>query len=178
MPLQQQPLTRGEMRLAQDELQEILGDAIQRHGAAEQARLQQAQLLTEQDLLEVARDLNIPEEHVAAAILERGKLKRREMGRIAARKGRWNALAAALVLLGAGIGALLVTGGVLGIAIAGVGVLATAIALIGVLLPVSDAAADAAAPPPPPGLCSVCGAQAQNPRSIFCERHRYQGPGG
>ena len=69
----------------------VMRDAIARHGEAQRASEDTARmrgLATVEDALSIARDLNIPEEHVLAAVRERNLGKLREQRRASVRSSR------------------------------------------------------------------------------------------
>ncbi|HTE19897.1 MAG TPA: hypothetical protein VK689_16150, partial [Armatimonadota bacterium] len=166
--------------LTPDELQDVMSDAISRHSDAERRREEHSTLATVEDALEIARTLNIPEEHVRAAVADRQRHKLRAERRAAARRSRGNAFMLALAL-SAPVLLFSLRGGVL----RGGLVIVLLLALVNAFLawrwlaaPVTDAEADRVELMPVPGKCRVCGAPAYTPRATFCEAHRYKGPGG
>lgn len=182
MPLEHHSQTDpGSVKLSPDELQAVMNDAIRRAGQAERAADPlDRKVLTVEDAIGIGRDLNIPEEHVRAAVADRQRAKlrvqRREMVQLQRRTSFFVALVGAvglsiLAALGAANGFLIV-----------VGVLFWAAALVQgwrwKLAPISDQEADRADVLPVAGTCRVCGAPAYNERATFCEQHRYKGPGG
>src|SRR4051794_3076608 len=78
-----------------DELQSVMKDAIARHGQAqrqaEDGATRVQSLSTLDDALAIARDLDIPEEHVLEAVRDRNAAKLREQRRVGIRAGRRNA---------------------------------------------------------------------------------------
>lgn len=182
MPLQQQQ----EVTLTPEELQSVMRDAIARHGQAQrdaEERARARNLATVEDALSIARDLNIPEEHVLAAVRERNMAKLREQRRGSVRASRQ---ARFFLWLGAAVGfsamaaiATALTGG-----LAWWAVFPTAAAWIGtfylawkwLFAPVEDSELRQADHIPVAGTCRVCGAPAYNERATFCEEHRYKGP--
>ena len=153
----------AEARFSEAELSAVLDRALERQREAD-ARRQ-----------EIARSLNLPEEHVRAAAEEivRRRQRERRLPLVRARRKK-QALLAAVVL---GVPALL---------LALKGALLPAVLLVLPLLyfgwralagPVTEADAERAEPLPVAGTCRVCGEPTVNPRSTFCETHRYKGPG-
>jgi hypothetical protein len=174
--------TQDSTRLSPDELQSVMQDAIARHGAAErqaEAAQELRTLSSVEEAMEIARQLDIPEEHVRAALRQREReLLRPQRREQAARKRRGEfifslvvsiALTAAMGLIGA-------LGSILGLAVLAIWILPLMLGLR-LLTAVSDAAADREELPPVAGVCRVCGAPAYNERATFCEAHRYKGPG-
>jgi hypothetical protein len=167
------------MRLTTEELTEVLNTAIARQGEVE---LQAAPPATLEEAVEIARQLNIPEEHVLAAAEEVRRRGMRGRRRAALRRRR----AAGLQLAAAGAGLF---------TLAGLGLLALSVpplVAFGPLLvaavwlfaafrarfaPISDAEADRVELPPVPGECRVCGRPACSANATFCAEHRYRGPG-
>jgi hypothetical protein len=166
------------VRLSPDELQDLMNNAIQRHGQAQRQadRALDHQLSTVEDALDIARQLNIPEEHVRAAIVERQQSKLRVQRREAVRNGRKAAFFAVLAIaVIASLGALIRIPGIGFIAFALWGV-AAFLAFRWLGAPVSDTEADKTDVVPVAGTCRICGAPAYNERATFCEQHRYKGP--
>lgn len=168
------------VRLTPDELQALMGDAIRRHGQTErESDPLDRSLATLEDAYEIARQLNIPEEHVRAAVAERQKGKLRDQKRAVVRSRRQ-----ARFVIVLGIAVLTAVGAVL--AGMNIGLIAVA-ALFGIgaifagiqakTAPVSNEEADRVELPPQPGACRVCGAPAYNERATFCAQHRFRGPG-
>jgi hypothetical protein len=172
------------VRLTPGELQQVMNDAIQRHGQAERTAEQQTGISTLDDALEIARQLNIPEEHVRAAVRDRGRLKLREQRRALVRARRRSAFLGSLGLtVAAGLTAL-VTGTAVHLTWMGALLVTSPFLIVAVLLgfrwlaaPVTDAEADRTELMPVAGKCRVCGADAYAPNATFCEEHRYKGPG-
>ena len=77
MPLEHQSQTDpSSVRLSAEELQEVMNDAIRRAGQAERASDPlDRKVLTVEDAIGIGRDLNIPEEHVRAAVADRQRAK-------------------------------------------------------------------------------------------------------
>jgi len=169
-------------RLSPEELQGVMQDAIARHGDAQRHAEAQAEvrnLATVEEALEIARQLDIPEEHVRAALKQRERELLRPQRREQAKRKRRGEFVFAAVVAGAltvAVGALGALASMLGLAVLAAWVFAF---LLGVRLfaPVSDDAADREELPPTPGVCRVCGAPAENERATFCADHRYRGPG-
>jgi hypothetical protein len=181
MPLQQQQ----EATLTPDELQAVMRDAIARAGRAQR----QAEdgpmvqnLATVEDALSIARDLDIPEEHVLEAVRNRNLAKLREQRREGARTARkarffmWLAAAGAFSAAAVGLGLL---GGIPWFLL-----FPTLACWIGAVYlgwkwlfaPVTEAELEGQDAIPVAGTCRVCGAPAYNERATFCEEHRYKGP--
>jgi hypothetical protein len=168
-------------RFSEAELSAVLDRALERQRESD-ARQQEfaARPTTLEDALEIARSLNLPEEHVRAAAEEIVRRRHRD-GRIplvkARRKKQAIVAPVALGVLGLlfGVGS---SAGTLGMALLGLLVLP-----VGYLwwcwlaAPVAEAEADRTEPLPVAGTCRVCGEPAVTPRSTFCEAHRYKGPG-
>jgi len=163
-------------RLTDDEMSSILNDAIARHSEAQRAPTSAGTL---EDALEIARQLDIPEEHVMAAAQQVQHRRLREVRRGVARQQRKAPFIATLTLaMGVAAVVLLVKPGI-------GGVLSALLAFLPALYlgwrwlsaPVTDEEADAVELPPVPGQCRVCGASATTPRSTFCTEHQYRGPG-
>ncbi len=167
------------VRLSPDELQALMSDAIRRHGQAERAADPvDRSLATLDDAYEIARQLNIPEEHVRAAVAERQKGKLREQKREVIRRRRQRHFFATLgIALIATLGLLI---GGMQVSLGGLAVLLWVAALIlgfqAKAARIADADADRVDLPPQPGTCRVCGAAAYNERATFCDQHRYRGP--
>jgi hypothetical protein len=182
MPIQTQ---QQETLLTADELQSVMKDAIARHGQAERVAETErvSGLSTVDEALAIARDLNIPEEHVLAAVNDRNKAKLLEQRRQSIRKSRQNAL---WLWLGGACGFTAMAAVVSGITHGFPWVVAfpTFAAWIGAVwfaykaffAPVTDSEAQDADVIPVGGTCRVCGAPAYNERATFCEEHRYKGP--
>lgn len=182
MPLEHQSQTDpSSVRLSAEELQEVMNDAIRRAGQAERASDPlDRKVLTVEDAIGIGRDLNIPEEHVRAAVADRQRAKlrvqRREMVQIQRRTSFFVALVGAvglsvLAAMGAANWILMLMGAFFWLA-----------ALIQgyrwKMAPVTDREADRVDVLPVAGTCRVCGTPAYNERATFCEVHRYKGPGG
>lgn len=179
---EQQAAAAPGVRLTPNELQEVMTEAIQRHGQAERAAEQRTGLSTVEDALEIARSLNIPEEHVRAAIADRGRLKLREERRLAVRGRRRAGFLFGLASV-VGLEVLLSFVGFASLTLFTLLLLhVPLLAVLGILAhrwlaaPVSDAEADRTEVLPVTGKCRVCGADAYAPRATFCEEHRYRGP--
>jgi len=172
-------------RLTQEQLSELLDTAIAKHGAAERRQEQQSQLMTVDDALEIARSLNIPEEHVLAAAQElqkRGSVDERKSLARMRRLAPFGVTAGLAGLLTVSMGLI---GGIVKVPDAMGALLMTAAWLPPLFFgwrwkfaPVSQEEADRIELPPKPGVCRVCGAPAVTPQSTFCEQHRYKGPTG
>jgi hypothetical protein len=166
------------VRLSPDELQDLMTDAIQRHGQAQRQADHAADyhLSTVEDALDIARQLNIPEEHVRAAVEARQRSKLRGQRREMARNGRRAAFFAGIALA-----VLLTLGSVLFKFLffpvgALVWILTAFLGYRWLGAPISDTEADKTDVAPVAGTCRVCGAPAYNERATFCEQHRYKGP--
>jgi hypothetical protein len=166
------------VQLTEDELQELLTDAIARQGEAQRRQDVSHTLSTLDDALEIARQLNVPEEHVRAAAAEIHKRRLRERRRQLVRERRRADFLAALGLL---VGVALVVA-VVGASLAALIFLMLALIPVAVLgwrwlrAPVTDEEADRTELPPIPGKCRVCWRDAHTPQATFCEEHRYKGP--
>lgn len=167
------------MRLTQEELSDVLNRAISRQGEAEQYSGTVSSL---DEAVEIARQLNIPEEHVRAAAEELGRTGMRSRKREVIRQRRATAFASAGIATG--LAAVLAIAVLalhlplwLGLAPLALAVVWLVAALRGKSAPISDAEADKVELPPIPGECRVCGRPAQNSRSTFCELHQYRAPG-
>lgn len=161
---------------SQEEISAILDAAQARSSSDPAAALDTPYRGTIEDALEVARSLNIPEEHVQAAARE--ILARRRVGSVKQQKPApgWAVAATGLLV---GVGAIwFVRGGafwsptwlrllVIGLAVAAVWALIK-LALHGSSIPAEQL--------PVAGVCRVCGQPAYNERATFCEEHRYRGP--
>jgi hypothetical protein len=172
------------LELSRAELSEVLNEAIARQSEGEPTGTDVATL---EEAIEIARQVNVPEEHVlaAAAALRRRKeaaalAVRRDEKRELVRQGRQRAflasavgtaLAAALAFVLAPLGIAWAWGGAIALAL-----LALYQGARWIALPVTDAEADRVELPPVAGTCRVCGSPAYTPRATFCEEHRYQGP--
>jgi hypothetical protein len=178
--------------LSRDELSEVLNEAIARQaGTAPAAGAAQpvGDRATLAEAIEIARQVNVPEEHVLAAhaALQRRKeeaalVGRRDEKRDLVRQARQRAFMASAVgtAIAAGIA----------FALSLFGFTWAWGALVAMLLltlyraarwlasPVSDAEADSLQLAPVAGTCQVCGLPAHTPRSTLCEEHRFKGPGG
>ncbi len=188
MPLQhreEEPPRAGGPRFTEDELSAVLDGAIARHGEA-QRRQDDARLASLEDALDIARQLDIPVEHVHAAAAELEKSRLRGRRRILVRRKRRANFLGAAGLLGAislfstiFIG-LLGGGPMVWLFMVGLPLWLPVLLLTLYLgwrwtaAPVTDAEADAMELPPVPGECRVCGRPAQNERSTFCEEHRHK----
>ncbi|MGV3719869.1 MAG: hypothetical protein ACO1SX_03080 [Actinomycetota bacterium] len=154
----------------------LLNDAITRHSQSQRSPVSTGTL---EEALEIARQLDIPAEHVMAAAQEVQLRRLREVRRGIARQRRKAPFVAALAIaMGIAVVVILVK-----LAIGGI--LSALLAFLPALYlgwrwlaaPVTDAEADAVELPPVPGTCRVCGASATTPRSTFCTEHEYRGPG-
>lgn len=174
-PLPPAPAAPG-MQLSQEDLSRLMSEAISRHGQQQREQERQAEVASLDDALEIARQLDIPAEHVLA-IAERMQRERTlPLRRQAVRARRRRTLFAA-----AGAAAGLVAGALalsvpVWMAIA-VAALLIAAAAAWMARPVSESELEGVELPPRPGLCRVCGATASTPLSTFCEAHRYRGRG-
>jgi hypothetical protein len=168
------------MRLSQEELSEVLNRAISRQGQAEQYSGDVSSL---DEAVEIARQLNIPEEHVLAAAEDLGRTGMRAQKREVIRARRRSALTAGVaVTVGATVLATLAVVALhlplwLGLAPLALAILWVVSAVRGLSAPVSDAEADRVELPPTPGECRVCGRPAINARATFCDLHQYRAPG-
>jgi hypothetical protein len=172
------------VRLSEDELTQVVNDAIARQSEAERAREETAGMSTLEDAIEIARSLDIPEEHVLAAAEELQRRKFREVKRAALQGkrrtslGRWAAasggalalLAAAHFGLGPGFPEWVAAVPAL------VSVPAALLALRRAFSRVPDREVDRADLLPQAGTCRVCGRPAYSPSATFCDLHRYRGP--
>jgi len=164
------------LRLTHDELTAVLNDAIARHSEAERRAERPTTL---EDALDVARQLDIPDEHVLAAAQELQRRRVRELRRQVARDRRKAPfLAASGFAVGIGMVVALVRPSLGGL----VSVLLVMLPALYLgwrwkLAPVSDAEADRTELPPVPGQCRVCGSTSATPRSTFCTEHEYRAPG-
>ena len=167
------------MRLTQEELSEVLNRAISRQGEAEKYSGAVSSL---DEAVEIARQLNVPEEHVRAAAEELGRAGMRARKREAVLTRRATAFTSAAIATG--LAALLTVAVLalhlplwLGLAPLALTVIWLVAAARGRFAPISDAEADRVELPPIPGECRVCGRPATIPRSTFCELHQYHAPG-
>lgn len=167
------------MRLSQEELSEVLNRAISRQGEAQQYS---GDVTSLDEAMEIARQLNIPEEHVRAAAEELGRTGMRTRKREVVRTRR--ATGFAVAGMAAGLAALLTIAVLalhlplwLGLAPLALTVIWVIAAARGRFAPISDAEADRVELPPVPGECRVCGRPAQSSRSTFCDLHQYRAPG-
>lgn len=160
---------------SQEEISAILEAAQARSNSDPSAALDLPYRGGIEDALEVARSLNIPEEHVQAAARE--ILARRRAGAVQQRKAApaW-AMAAAGLLVGAGAiwfmrapfwSPFWLKLLVIGLAAGAIWALIK-LAQHGASIPVEQL--------PVAGVCRVCGQPAYNERATFCEEHRYRGP--
>ena len=163
--------------LTQDELSRVLHAAIQRHADAER---QAGGLVTLEEALEIARQLDIPESEVLAAAeairRERELEALRPQKRAAVRMARRHAFLAGLAGFG-GLGAIVswLTTSPLFV---GIGLLLSLyLAVRWLVFRISDAEADRVELLPLAGVCRVCGKPAITPRATFCEEHAYKAPG-
>lgn len=171
-----EPKRNRALRLSEDELSAVLNDAIAGHSQVQRGPEHASTL---EDALDIARQLDIPEEHVLAAARELQKRRVRELKRGVVRKQRKTSFLAALAL-GAVVALV-----VLLIKLSIGGVISGLVALLPAVYlgwrwlvsPVTDAEADAVELPPVPGQCRVCGNPAAAPRSTFCAEHQYRAPG-
>lgn len=173
--------------LSSADLSAILDSAIARHSEA--LRSDQTTL---EEAIDIARQLNIPEEHVIAAAeeLRRRKIEeaaeqRHGMGR-SLRRARIRAGRRTAFLIASALAALLIVPWFLDPAsptrpTTGYLILCALPAVFfawrWLISPVSDAQADRVELPLAAGTCRVCQAPASTPQSTFCEEHRYRGPG-
>jgi hypothetical protein len=171
------------VRLTPEELSLLLDEAIARHSEAERREHDSTRLATLDDAIEIAQQLNIPEEHVRSAARTMERRKRLEQGKAAVRRGRRTAfriglgIALAATLLD-GVLSLFVPGSVMVWMWAFQALPAWVVAAVfawWLSRPVTDAHAERWQPKPVPGECRVCGAEAYSPRATFCEEHRYKG---
>lgn len=167
---------KAALKLSDDEMSTLLNDAIARHSDSQRTVAPSGTL---EDALEIARQLDIPEEHVMAAAREVQLRRLREVRREIARRQRKGPFIAALAI------ALAIAAVVVLVKPAIGGILSALLAFLPALYlgwrwlaaPVTDADADGVELPPVPGACRVCGASATTPRSTFCAEHEYRGPG-
>lgn len=173
--------------LSAADLSAILDSAIARHSEA--LRSDQTTL---EEAIDIARQLNIPEEHVIAAAEE---LRRRKAAEAAEhRQGAGRSLRRARIragrrtafLVASALAALFVAPWFFGAPDAARPTItyfllcALPVAFFAwrwLISPVSDAQADRVELPLVAGTCRVCQAPASTPQSTFCEEHRYRGPG-
>lgn len=166
---------KAALRLSDEEMSTLLNDAISRHSDSQRVASPTGSL---EDALEIARQLDIPEEHVLAAAQEVQLRRRRELRRGVARGQRKGPFIAAFGIALAIAGVVILVKPSLG------GILSALLAFLPALYlgwrwlaaPVTDAEADAVELPPTPGTCRVCGAAAVNNRATFCSEHEYRGP--
>jgi hypothetical protein len=173
------------MHLTETELHELLNTAIARHT---ESPAWEGDLATLEDVKDIARQINVPEEYVIAAAEEMRRRKVREeeerlkalqrpQRRVVVRIRRrtdfiaWAIFAAVGTWLAHALFHLwlflpVVVGG---------GIAAFLLARW-LFLPVSDEEADRAEMLPVAGTCRVCGKEAYGPLATFCEEHRYKGP--
>lgn len=170
------PAGRAASPLTQDEISQVLHAAIQRHADAER---QTTGLVTLEEALEIARQLNIPEGEVVAAAeairRERELEALRPQRRAAVRMARRHAFLAGLASFG-GLGAIVswLTTNPLFV---GIGLLlAIFLAFRWLVFRISDAEADRVELLPVAGVCRVCGKPAITARATFCEEHAYKPP--
>ncbi|MFN3651544.1 MAG: hypothetical protein ACK47B_18365 [Armatimonadota bacterium] len=165
------------MQLSQDDLSRLMSEAIARHGQQQRELERRAEVATLDDALEIARQLDIPAEHVLAIatrmMRERTAPQRKQV--VKARRRRTFFMAAGLAA-GFLAGAVVLQVVPVWLAIVGAALILAA-AGIRMAMPVSDADAEGVELAPRPGVCRVCGDAAQSPASTFCEAHRYRGPG-
>lgn len=171
--------TQNSETLTSDELSEVLNAAIAREQSSDGA-----DVTTLEDALEIARQANIPEEHVRAALEEVRTRRRREedsvlgIARQAERRLIVKAKRRRDFLMGTFFaGAAAAVGALIGAPVWILGGLAAFSVMLGarwLLLPVGDPDAMALEVITPPGTCRVCGREAHTPRSIFCEEHRFK----
>lgn len=171
----------AETELSQDEISEILNLAIQRQASAPQAHEQAGTL---EQAIEIARQLNVPEEHVLAAAEELRLRKhqaqnaeeralQRGWKRRMVRAGRQRNFLASLVAGVAG-GAAMLLAHVHPDLLALLPLALPALSGLRLAMPVSDEEADRVEVPPRAGVCRVCGDEAHTPESTFCDRHRFK----
>lgn len=176
-----------ELRFSPDELQSLMNDAIARHASAERELEERphrlGSLATLEDALSIARDLDIPEEHILQAARERHRVKLREQRRWAVRAGRRNAFWLGLGLATVTSVVSLMLGAFTGGALSWLMVLSGASGLAVLFLAWRWLFAEVGDPElsrtdhiAVAGTCRVCGAPACNERATFCEDHRYKGP--
>jgi hypothetical protein len=193
MPLHHEPQNSEtqSMRLTPEQLQALLNEAIDRHSRAGAA---DGSLSSVEDAVEIARSLNIPEEHVLAAAEE---MRRRQMldqdaefrerriadGRRRIKQKRERAFFATLAPLG-GVSLFFILGGMFShkpmmvAPILGAFCIPLFILLMRwLVVPVTDEEAEEEASGPVPGRCRVCGQPAAAPNSTFCLAHQYRAPG-
>lgn len=171
------PKATSSVELTPDELSRVLNTAIQRHSDRDR---HSGELASLEDALEIARQLNVPENEVIAAAesirRERQLEALRPQKRAAVRMGRKHAFFAGLAGLG-GLGAIVswITANPLFV---GFGLaIAAYLAVRWLLFSISDAEADRVELLPLAGVCRVCGRPAITPRATFCEEHAYKPPG-
>ena len=174
---------RGEFQeeLSQDEISEVLNRAIARQAEAPLAHEQAGTL---EQAIEIARQLNVPEEHVLAAAeelrLQRGQARtaeeralQRAWKRQQVRARRQKGFLASLVAgVAAGGGMLLAQ-----LDPAFLALLPLALPVLSglrLLTPVSDTEADRVEVMPVAGTCRVCGRDAHTPQASFCDEHRFK----
>jgi hypothetical protein len=179
------------MRLSPDQLQALLNEAIDRHSRAGAA---DGSLSSVEDAVEIARSLNIPEEHVLAAAEE---MRRRQMleqdeafrerriadGRRRIKQKRERAFFSTLAPLGA-VGIFLLIGAMFShnpmvvAPVLGAFCIPLFILLMRwLVVPITDEEAEEEASGPVPGRCRVCGQPAAAANSTFCLAHQYRAPG-
>src|SRR5262249_44026472 len=144
------------------------------------------------DALDIARQINVPEEHVLAAAEALRRRKQaagdtvalaglREEKRAVARQKRKIAFVATVAA------SVAVTVLAMGLMVAGfIGAVWAVFPLVlltlcqgarAFALPVSDAEADRVQLPPVAGTCQVCGRPARASNSTLCEEHHFKTPG-
>ncbi len=170
----------GAPQLTSDELSDLLSTAI----ARQEGEARYGDVATLDDALEIARQLNIPEQHVVAAAEElrarkvqeaehRLTLEQRTLRKRAIKAGRGRAFTTGTVLAAvAGVAASFFTGVFAWLALPVVA--AAYLAARWLFIPVSDEEADRTELPPAAGQCRVCGRPAHTPQATFCEEHRFK----
>ena len=168
------------VKLSAGELDAVLQGAIARHGDSKSAEPAGTTL---EEALDIARQLDIPEEHVLASVQDLQKLRLRQQRRELA-KARRRLDSRVTLVIAAVVGAIGATLGLRGgfspLALLTLGGAAMLVfwALRAAMSPVTDAEADAFEIPPVAGVCRTCGVPAITSKATFCEAHRYKGPSG
>lgn len=175
---EQQQTSGGEetrARYSQEEISAILEAAQARSQSDPSAALDLPYQGGIEDALEVARSLNIPEEHVQAAARE---ILARRRAVAVQRKPAPAWLAPALGFF-VGMGCvLLLVASPFWLKFFGLG-LALSSAVAWVLMQLASRGSGVAGEKlPVAGVCRVCSQPAYDERATFCEEHRYRGPGG